>query len=72
MPGEMNISRINHVTTMAQDTARAMRFYNDSRGITQIQNQAPNENITWLQLENGVMAHRIETHDETPDALASG
>ena len=71
MPGEMNISQINHLTTMVQDTARAMRFYNDLLGIKQIQSQAPNENITWLQPENGVMTYRIETHDiETPNAPA--
>ena len=63
MPGKIQISQINHVTTMVKDTARAMRFYNDLLGIKQIQSQVPNENITWLQLDNGVMVHLIETPD---------
>ena len=63
MPGKINISQINHVTTMVKDTARAMKFYNDLLGIKQIQSQVDNPAITWLQLENGVMVHLIETPD---------
>ena len=37
MPGKINISQINHVTTMVKDTAKAMKFYNDLLGIRQIQ-----------------------------------
>ena len=65
MPGKIEISQINHVTTMVKDTARAMAFYNDLLGIKQIQSQVDNPAITWLQLENGVMVHLIET-DEAP------
>ena len=61
MPGKINISQINHVTTMVKDTANAMKFYNDLLGIRQIQSQVDNPAITWLQLENGVMVHLIET-----------
>jgi glyoxylase I family protein len=61
MPGKINISQINHVTTMVKDTAKAMKFYNDLLGIRQIQSQVDNPAITWLQLENGVMVHLIET-----------
>ncbi len=61
MPGKIEISQINHVTTMVKDTARAMAFYNDLLGIKQIQSQVDNPAITWLQLENGVMVHLIET-----------
>jgi glyoxylase I family protein len=61
MPGKINISQINHVTTMVKDTAKAMKFYNDLLGIKQIQSQVDNPAITWLQLENGVMVHLIET-----------
>jgi predicted enzyme related to lactoylglutathione lyase len=46
---------------MVKDTARAMKFYNDLLGIKQIQSQVDNPAITWLQLENGVMVHLIET-----------
>jgi predicted enzyme related to lactoylglutathione lyase len=63
MPGKINISQINHVTTMVQDTARAMKFYNDLLGIKQIQSQVDNPAITWLQLDNGIMVHLIETPD---------
>lgn len=61
MPGKIEISQINHVTTMVKDTARAMAFYNDLLGIKQIQSQVDNPAITWLQLENGMMVHLIET-----------
>jgi hypothetical protein len=63
MPGKINISQINPGTTRVKDTAGAMRFYNDLLGIKQIQSQAPNENITWSQLENRGMARLIETPD---------
>lgn len=65
MAGKIDIRQINHVTTMVKDTARAMAFYNDLLGIKQIQSQVDNPAITWLQLENGVMVHLIET-DEAP------
>ena len=65
MAGQIEIRQINHVTTMVKDTARAMAFYNDLLGIKQIQSQVDNPVITWLQLENGVMVHLIET-DEAP------
>ena len=61
MPGKINTVKINHVTTMVKDTARAMKFYNDLIGIKQIQSQVDNPNITWLQLESGIMVHLIET-----------
>ena len=63
MAGKIEIRRINHVTTMVKDTARAMAFYNDLLGIKQIQSQVDNPAITWLQLENGVMVHLIETNE---------
>ena len=50
---------------MVKDTGRAMKFYNDLLGIKQIQSQVDNPEITWLQLDNGVMVHLIET-DEAP------
>ena len=65
MAGIIEISQINHVTTMVKDTARAMEFYNKLLGIKQIQSQVDNPAITWLQLDNGVMVHLIET-DEAP------
>ena len=65
MAGKIEIRQINHVTTMVKDTARAMEFYNNLLGIKQIQSQVDNPAITWLQLENGVMVHLIET-DEAP------
>ncbi len=65
MAAQIQIRQINHVTTMVKDTARAMAFYNDLLGIKQIQSQVDNPAITWLQLENGVMVHLIET-DEAP------
>ena len=65
MPAPIQIRQINHVTTMVKDTARAMQFYHDLLGIRQIQSQVDNPAITWLQLENGVMVHLIET-DEAP------
>ena len=65
MAVQIEIRQINHVTTMVKDTARAMAFYNDLLGIKQIQSQVDNPAITWLQLENGVMVHLIET-DEAP------
>ena len=67
MPGKVQTKKINHVTTMVKDTARAMKFYNDLVGIKQIQSQVDNPAITWLQLESGIMVHLIET----PDAPAS-
>ena len=63
MPGKIRTTRINHVTTMVKDTAKAMKFYNDLVGIKQIQSQVDNPNITWLQLESGIMVHLIETPD---------
>ena len=65
MPEKIQIAQINHVTTMVKDTDRAMKFYNDLLGIKQIQSQVDNPAITWLQLDNGVMVHLIET-DEAP------
>ena len=65
MAGQIQITQINHVTTMVKDTARAMEFYNKLLGIKQIQSQVDNPAITWLQLENGIMVHLIET-DEAP------
>ena len=65
MAGEIQIRQINHVTTMVRDTARAMEFYNKLLGIKQIQSQVDNPAITWLQLNDGVMVHLIET-DEAP------
>ncbi len=63
MPGKIRTTKINHVTTMVKDTAKAMKFYNDLVGIKQIQSQVDNPNITWLQLESGIMVHLIETPD---------
>jgi glyoxylase I family protein len=63
MSEKIKISQINHVTTMVKDTARAMKFYHDLLGIKQIQSQVANPAITWLQLDNGVMVHLIETPD---------
>ncbi len=63
MPGKICTTKINHVTTMVKDTARAMNFYNDLVGIKQIQSQVDSPNITWLQLESGIMVHLIETPD---------
>ena len=63
MPGKICTTKINHVTTMVKDTSRAMKFYNDLVGIQQIQSQVDNPNITWLQLESGIMLHLIETPD---------
>jgi len=63
MPGKIRTTKINHVTTMVKDTARAMKFYNDLVGIKQIQSQVDNPEITWLQLESGIMVHLIETPD---------
>ena len=65
MAGKIDIRQINHVTTMVKDTARAMEFYNNLLGIKQIQSQVDNPAITWLQLDNGMMVHLIET-DEAP------
>ena len=65
MPAKIQIAQINHVTTMVKETGRAMKVYNDLLGIKQIQSQVDNPAITWLQLENGVMVHLIET-DEAP------
>jgi catechol 2,3-dioxygenase-like lactoylglutathione lyase family enzyme len=61
MPEKVQISQINHVTTMVKDTALALQFYQDLLGIKQIQSQVDNPAITWLQLDNGVMVHLIET-----------
>ena len=61
MPEKIQIRRMNHVTTMVKDTARAMEFYNNLLGIKQIQSQVDNPAITWLQLDDGVMVHLIET-----------
>tara|TARA_B100001750_G_scaffold227041_1_gene220334 strand:+ start:1386 stop:1784 length:399 start_codon:yes stop_codon:yes gene_type:complete len=61
MSDKVKIAQINHVTTMVKDTARAMEFYNNLLGIKQIQSQVDNPAITWLQLDNGVMVHLIET-----------
>jgi len=63
MAGKIKLTRINHVTTMVKDTGRAMKFYHDLLGIKQIESQVPNPNITWLQLDNGIMVHLIETPD---------
>jgi len=45
MPGKVVTKKINHVTTMVKDTARAMKFYNDLVGIKQIQSQVDNPAI---------------------------
>ena len=63
MPGKIHTTKINHVTTMVKDTARAMKFYNDLIGIKQIQSQVDNPDITWLQLESGIMVHLIVTDE---------
>ena len=63
MVDKVKIAQINHVTTMVKDTAKAMEFYNNLLGIKQIQSQVDNHAITWLQLDNGVMVHLIETPD---------
>ena len=65
MAGKIHTTKINHVTTAVKDTARAMTFYNDLMGIKQIQSQVDNPDVTWLQLESGIMVHLIET-DEAP------
>ena len=49
MAAQIQVRRINHVTTMVKDTARAMEFYNDLLGIKQIESQVDNPAITWLQ-----------------------
>ena len=63
MADRVKISQINHVTTMVKDTAKAMKFYNELLGIKQIESQVDNPAITWLQLDNGVMVHLIETQE---------
>ena len=63
MAAKIKTTKINHVTTMVKDTARAMKFYNDLIGIKQIESQVDNPEITWLQLESGIMVHLIEDED---------
>ena len=63
MPGKVVTKKINHVTTMVKDTARAMKCYNDLVGIKQIQSQVDNPASTWLQLESGIMVHLIESEE---------
>ena len=63
MAGKIKTHGINHVTTMVKDTARAMKFYNDLVGIKQIESQVDNPEITWLQLDSGIMLHLIETEE---------
>ena len=63
MPGLITTHKINHVTTMVKDTAVAMEFYNNLLGIKQIESQVDNPEITWLQLESGIMVHLIETQE---------
>ena len=63
MPGKIHTTKINHVTTMVKDTARAMKIYNDLVGIKQIQSQVDSPNVTWLQLESGIMLHLFQTPD---------
>ena len=63
MSEQIKTKQINHVTTMVKDTARAMKFYNELLGIKQIESQVPNPEITWLQLDNGIMVHLIETEE---------
>ena len=63
MADKIRTAKINHVTAMVKDTARAMKFYNDLVGIKQIQSQVDNPEITWLQLESGIMLHLIETDE---------
>ena len=63
MAGKIKTYGINHVTTMVKDTERAMKFYNDLVGIKQIESQVDNPEITWLQLESGIMLHLIETEE---------
>ena len=63
MAGKIRTTKINHVTTTVKDTARAMKFYNDLVGIKQIQSQVDNPEITWLQLESGIMVHLIESEE---------
>jgi catechol 2,3-dioxygenase-like lactoylglutathione lyase family enzyme len=63
MAGKIRTTRINHVTASVKDIARAMKFYNDLLGIKQIQSQVDNPEITWLQLESGIMLHLIESPD---------
>ena len=65
MAGKIRATKINHVTTVVKDTARAMKFYNDLIGIKQIQSQVDNPEITRLQLDSGIMLHLIES-DEAP------
>ena len=63
MPGLIETKKINHVTAIVKDTARAMEFYNRLLGIKQIESQVDNPEITWLQLETGIMVHLIETEE---------
>ena len=42
---------------MVKDTAVAMKFYNNLLGIKQIESQVDNPEITWLQLDSGIMVH---------------
>ena len=63
MADKIRTTKINHVTAMVKDTARAMKFYNDLVGIKQIESQVDNPEITWLQLESGIMVHLIETEE---------
>lgn len=63
MVGKIKTHGINHVTTMVKDTVRAMKFYNDLIGIKQIESQVDNPEITWLQLDSGIMLHLIETEE---------
>ena len=63
MPGLITTHKINHVTTMTKDTSVAMEFYNNLLGIKQIESQVDNPEITWLQLESGIMVHLIETQE---------
>lgn len=63
MPARIATRKINHVTTMVKDTARAMQFYNELLDIKQIESQVDNPEITWLQLESGIMVHLIETQE---------
>ena len=63
MPGNIQTTKINHVTTVVKDIPRALKFYSDLLGIKQIQAPMESSKVIWLQLEDGIMVHLVETPD---------
>ena len=55
----IRVTRINHVAVPIADRRKALPFYRDLLGLKVIPSMVDSPNVTWVQLADVVVCHRL-------------